>query len=120
MNPHSGDDLMHDMNDYSSAIQLRSDRWSALREATSALTRDPKPNEVKNLSTRVQDLFTSLALIEPYWAFPGMAAFDHMRRQFQHNNLDDLVSKRIPLEEVNQAFEDMEKGEVARSVILFD
>ena len=82
---------MHDMNDYSSAIQLRSDRWSALREATSALTRDPKPNEVKNLSTRVQDLFTSLALIEPYWAFPGMAAFDHMRRQFQHNNLDDLA-----------------------------
>jgi S-(hydroxymethyl)glutathione dehydrogenase/alcohol dehydrogenase len=35
-------------------------------------------------------------------------------------NLDDLVSKRIPLEEVNQAFTDMEKGEVARSVILFD
>ena len=35
-------------------------------------------------------------------------------------NLDDLVSKRIPLEQVNQAFQDMEKGEVARSVILFD
>ena len=35
-------------------------------------------------------------------------------------NLDDLVSKRIPLGEVNQAFTDMEKGEVARSVILFD
>ncbi len=35
-------------------------------------------------------------------------------------NLDDLVSKRIPLEQVNQAFADMEKGEVARSVILFD
>ncbi len=35
-------------------------------------------------------------------------------------NLDDMVSKRIPLDQVNQAFKDMEKGEVARSVILFD
>ena len=82
---------MHDMNDYSSAIQLRSDRWSALREATSALTRDPKAKDVKDLSARIQNLFTSLALIEPYWAFPGMAAFDHMRRQFEHANFDDLA-----------------------------
>ena len=82
---------MHDMNDYSSAIQLRSDRWSALREATSALTRDPKAKDVKDLSVRIKDLFASLALIEPYWAFPGMAAFDHMRRQFEHANFDDLA-----------------------------
>lgn len=34
--------------------------------------------------------------------------------------LDELVSKRRPLEEVNEAFEDMEKGAVARSVIEFD
>ena len=33
---------MHSMNDYSSAIQLRSDRWSALRAATTAMARDPK------------------------------------------------------------------------------
>ena len=61
--PYSGEDLMHDMNDYSSAIQLRSDRWSALRAATSALTRDPKAKEVKELSAKVIDLFNSLALI---------------------------------------------------------
>jgi S-(hydroxymethyl)glutathione dehydrogenase/alcohol dehydrogenase len=35
-------------------------------------------------------------------------------------NLDDLVSKRIKLEQVNEAFADLESGEVARSVILFD
>ncbi len=34
-------------------------------------------------------------------------------------NLDDLISKRIQLAEVNEAFEDLKKGEVARSVILF-
>ena len=33
--------------------------------------------------------------------------------------LDELVSKRIKLEDVNNAFADMEKGAVARSVIVF-
>ncbi len=34
-------------------------------------------------------------------------------------NLDDLISKRIRLDQVNEAFADLEKGEVARSVIVF-
>jgi S-(hydroxymethyl)glutathione dehydrogenase / alcohol dehydrogenase len=34
--------------------------------------------------------------------------------------LDELVSRRIKLEQVNEAFEAMEKGEVARSVIVYD
>ncbi len=34
--------------------------------------------------------------------------------------LDELVSSRIKLEEVNDAFEHMRKGEVARQVIVFD
>lgn len=34
--------------------------------------------------------------------------------------LDELVSARRPLEEINTAFEDMKAGEVARSVITFD
>jgi S-(hydroxymethyl)glutathione dehydrogenase/alcohol dehydrogenase len=33
--------------------------------------------------------------------------------------LDELVSRRIKLEEINIAFEWMEKGEVARSVIVY-
>ncbi|MFK7838314.1 MAG: aminotransferase class I/II-fold pyridoxal phosphate-dependent enzyme [Sulfitobacter sp.] len=82
---------MHSMKDYSSAIQLRSDRWSALREASSALTRDPKAAETKKLEKTIRELFTSLAMLEPYWAFPGMAAFDHLRRQFEHGNYADLA-----------------------------
>ncbi len=35
-------------------------------------------------------------------------------------NLDDLISQHVKLEEVNQAFADLEKGEVARTVIQFD
>lgn len=34
--------------------------------------------------------------------------------------LDELISRRIKLEDINSAFEAMEKGEVARSVIIFD
>lgn len=33
--------------------------------------------------------------------------------------LDELISKEIKLEDVNQAFEDMKAGEVARSVIVY-
>jgi S-(hydroxymethyl)glutathione dehydrogenase/alcohol dehydrogenase len=35
-------------------------------------------------------------------------------------HLDDLVSRRIKLEQVNEAFEEMKTGAVARSVIVFD
>ena len=34
--------------------------------------------------------------------------------------LDDMISRRIKLEEVNEAFEEMKSGQIARSVIVFD
>ncbi len=34
--------------------------------------------------------------------------------------LDEMISQRIPLEQVNEALEELERGEVARSVIVFD
>lgn len=83
---------MHSMNDYSSAIQLRSDRWSALREASSALTRDITPEKTKVLREQCTALFASLSLIEPYWAFPGMPAFEHLQRMLNHNSFDDRKS----------------------------
>ena len=35
-------------------------------------------------------------------------------------NLDDMISERIPLEQVNNAFDDLRQGRSARSVIVFD
>jgi S-(hydroxymethyl)glutathione dehydrogenase/alcohol dehydrogenase len=35
-------------------------------------------------------------------------------------NLDDLVSQRIGLDQVQEGFEALKKGEIARSVIVFD
>jgi S-(hydroxymethyl)glutathione dehydrogenase/alcohol dehydrogenase len=34
--------------------------------------------------------------------------------------LDEMISARLPLERVNEAFDEMKRGEVARSVIVFD
>ncbi len=82
---------MVSVSDYYSATQLRTDRWSALRQVTGSIARNaPKKITAKDRAT-TQELFESLALIEPYWAFPGMAAFDHMRRQFDHSAFEDLA-----------------------------
>ena len=35
-------------------------------------------------------------------------------------HLDEMVSRRIKLEEINDAFDEMKTGAVARSVIVFD
>src|SRR5262249_31369257 len=34
--------------------------------------------------------------------------------------LDDMISQRIKLKEVNEAFDELKRGEIARSVIVFD
>jgi len=34
--------------------------------------------------------------------------------------LDDMISRRIKLEDVNDAFSEMKSGQIARSVIVFN
>ncbi|SEW37798.1 arginine decarboxylase [Aliiroseovarius sediminilitoris] len=82
---------MQSVSDYYSALQLRSDRWSALRDATAALSRDAEGEKSKQLIGKIGQLFDSLSLIEAYWAFPGMQAFDVIRRQFEHRKYDDVA-----------------------------
>ena len=82
---------MQSMSDYYSAVQLRADRWSGLRESLDLLVRSPEGRHAKATRQKVFDLFESLALIEAYWAFPGVTAFDYMRRQFEHGKIDDVA-----------------------------
>ncbi|WP_299844424.1 aminotransferase class I/II-fold pyridoxal phosphate-dependent enzyme [uncultured Roseovarius sp.] len=82
---------MKTMSNYFSAIQLRSDSWSALNEAAGALARSPDEKTVNKVSPRIEALFQQLATIECYWAFPGISAFDHLRRNFEHRNYEDLA-----------------------------
>ncbi len=83
---------MHSVSDYYSAVQLRSDRWSALRGAMDGLAHlGPEDAGAAALARRAESLFEALGPIEMYWAFPGLAAFDHMRRQLDHRNWEDLA-----------------------------
>ena len=34
--------------------------------------------------------------------------------------LDEMISQRIKLEQINEAFDELRRGELARSVIVFD
>ena len=82
---------LHSIGDYYSAVQLRSDRWSALREVVDRLAKPGAAEKaVAKDAKRAAELFDSLSPIEMYWAFPGLAAFDHMRRQLDQKNWEDL------------------------------
>ncbi|GGA28200.1 aminotransferase class I/II-fold pyridoxal phosphate-dependent enzyme [Neptunicoccus cionae] len=82
---------MDSVSEYYSATQLRTDRWAALRSATVALSRETSRAKNRAYRAEIQELFQALSRIEPYWAFPGMSAFVHMRRQFENGNFEDVA-----------------------------
>ncbi|NSY40400.1 aminotransferase class I/II-fold pyridoxal phosphate-dependent enzyme [Leisingera sp. ANG59] len=78
-------------NKYYSAIQLRSDHWNALREDLRRLVNAGQSRDTSKDRAAVIALFDSLSLTETFWAFPGVQAFDHIRRQFEHGNYTDAA-----------------------------
>ncbi len=91
--PDNGDRAsIHSIGDYYSALQLRFDRWSALREATDTLSAiGPDGRGLARQIRRAEGLFEALFPIEVYWAFPGLSAFDQLRRHLEHRNIDELA-----------------------------
>ena len=86
------------LSDYYSAAQLRADRWSSLRETTERLARDHAGGKANGRhASAALNLLESLAPIEMYWAFPGHAAFEHLRRLLANTHFDDLsyTTRRI-------------------------
>ena len=79
------------ISDYYSASQLRSDRWSALREITESLRRTGVTGRrADRLLAQTGALLQALEPIETYFAFPGKSAFDNLRRQLENRNIDEL------------------------------
>ena len=79
------------ISDYYSASQLRSDRWSALREITESLSRTGTTGrKAEKLLAQTAALLHALEPIETYFAFPGKSAFDNLHRQLEHRNIDEL------------------------------
>lgn len=91
MNLHSRKKKLPSIRDYYSATQLRADRWSALREAAEGLARHGREKrQSQKLLSSAEQLFEVLEPIELYWAFPGIHAFEHMRRLLHNGNAEDL------------------------------
>ncbi len=82
---------MNSMSSQYSAVQMRSDGWSFLQQATTAMARDPDGKHASKTIKNIEELFETLCVTEAYWAFPGIHAFDVMRRQFEHKNFEDLA-----------------------------
>jgi arginine decarboxylase len=82
---------MGSISDHYSAVQLRSDRWSALRDCAEALHRAPQGRVAERQAKRMRELFEALAPIEAYWAFPGPQTFGQLRRMLETGSLDRLA-----------------------------
>ncbi len=80
------------LHDYYSAVQLRLDRWSALREACETLAnRSQSARETARELERIEQLINSLRPIEMYWAFPGYAAFETLARLLSGQHFTELA-----------------------------
>ncbi|MBP7242228.1 aminotransferase class I/II-fold pyridoxal phosphate-dependent enzyme [Amaricoccus sp.] len=82
---------MKSISEHYSAVQFRSDQWSALRASAEELQRAPEGRAAERLRKRMRELFETLAPLEPYWAFPGPQAFAQLRRMLEAGNLDRLA-----------------------------
>ncbi|MEM6680278.1 MAG: ornithine decarboxylase, partial [Pseudomonadota bacterium] len=79
------------IGDYYSAVQLRSDRWSHIKQLAAERAAGVPAKRAAALDKKLIAQFEVLEPIESYWAFPGLAAFNFMRRQLQLGHYDDLA-----------------------------
>ncbi len=80
------------LNDYYSATQLRADRWSGLKGITARLAQaQRRRGATVQLADKARRTLAALEPIEMYWAFPGPALFDHLRRLLEAEGYDALA-----------------------------
>ncbi len=83
------------ISDYYSAVQLRQDRWSTLRDTCEQLARFSESNapeaKVAKAVGKASGLLAALSPIKMYWAFPGRTAFEHLRKVLDSKQYDDLA-----------------------------
>ena len=68
---------------YNSLWQIRNDAWSSLEESAAQLVLGcAQQRRVEQLTDTVTGLLDELGPVERYWAFPGIQAFQRVRRLF--------------------------------------
>ncbi|MBE2260953.1 MAG: ornithine decarboxylase, partial [Rhodobacteraceae bacterium] len=66
------------LGEYYSALQLRTDRWSALKIACEQLVQSNSDRRRNEAERKVVELIDALRPIELYWAFPGHDTFGRL------------------------------------------
>jgi len=82
-----------DFDDYYSAAQMRSDRWSAFKDTAKRLQQFHElGRDVTALRQKAENILASLEPIEAYWAFPARAGFDYLKLQLARGNFVELAT----------------------------
>ncbi len=78
------------LGEYYSALQLRTDRWTALKIACGQLTEDLSERKRGEAERKVRELMDALRPIEVYWAFPGHDTFDRLGELITEGRVEAL------------------------------
>src|SRR5436309_5901458 len=78
---------------YNSLWQVRTDAWSSLEEsATQLVLAGAQHRPVEQLGDTIHGLLDVLGPIERFWAFPGIANFQKVRRLFAAGKYDRFAA----------------------------
>ncbi len=80
------------LGEYYSALQLRTDRWTALKIACEQLSGDLSERKRNEAERKVHELMDALRPIELYWAFPGHDTFDRLAELIVDGRVEALAS----------------------------
>ena len=79
------------IGDYYSAAQLRSDRWSALKDCAQRLALAAAAGRPQQrLKDDAKALLEALQSIESFWAFPGKANFAHLVELLEREHFEEF------------------------------
>jgi len=94
------------LTEYYSAQQLRTDRWSALKNATEQLRLGHGGRNGARLRARTEELLGSLMPIESYWAFPSQRLMQRLWALLEQERFEELakVTARIVRSLMTDAF----------------
>jgi len=79
------------LGEYYSALQLRTDRWSALKIASEQLIQSNSDRKRNEAERKVVELIDALRPIELYWAFPGHDTFGRLGELVTQGRFDVLA-----------------------------
>lgn len=79
------------LTEYYSALQLRTDRWSALKSTTEQLRLGHEGRHAAKLKGRVVELLEALMPIEAYWAFPGQRVLQRLWTMLERELYTELA-----------------------------